>query len=99
MAQTPYGDIVGEIAGRLRRDTRSSSDVQTILEEIDWYRKMVASDKVEISKKPGIEEAGIGGKRSQIAKLERNDDALAKLRMQAMDLKKEWEKSEAGKGQ
>lgn len=95
MAQTPYGDIVSEIGGRLRRETRSSSDVQTVIDEIDWYRKMVLGDMEQVKKQPGLEEME---KRSKLAKLTRNDDALAKLRMQAMDLKKEWEKSEAGKG-
>lgn len=92
MAQTPYGDIVSEIGGRLRRDTRSSADTQTIIDEIDWYRKMVLGDMEQVKKQPGLEEME---KRSKLAKLTRNDDALAKLRMQAMDLKKEWEKSEA----
>jgi len=94
MAQTPYGDIVAEIGNRLRRQTRSSADTQAIIDEIDWYRKMVLSDMEEIKKHPGLEEIE---KRSKLAKLTRNDDALTKLRMQAMDLKKEWEKSEAGK--
>lgn len=91
MAQTPYGDIVADFSRRVKRDTRSSSDVQGIMDEIDWYRKLIETDIMAIEKQPGLEPSE---KRSKQAKLERNKDALAQIRLEAMELKKEWLKSE-----
>jgi len=91
MAQTPYGDIVADFGRRIRRETRSSTDVQGLIDEIDWYRKLIETDIDAIEKQPGLERSE---KRSKQAKLERNKDALTTLRVEAMGLKKEWEKAE-----
>ena len=95
MATTPYGEYLGSIRGRLRRETKTSLDVEQIIDEIDWYRAMIRKDRIEVENKPGLEETGFQGRRSQLSKLERNDDDFAKLRMEAMDLKKERVKSDA----
>lgn len=92
MSASPYGDIVGQLAKRLRGETRSAADVEQLIDEIDWYRLMVRDEINNVERSDGLLRQE---KRSKLAKLERNDDGLADLRMKAMDLKKEREKLDA----
>ena len=91
MGMTPYGDITGDYSRRLSKEMRSASDVQSLMDEIDWYRKLIEQEIDDTWKKPGLQHKD---KVTAVNKLAFNKDSLAKVRLKAMDLKKEWEKAE-----